>query len=77
MSDQDTMGGQGGRWLGPPCPKGVENEQRIIALETVSRDIKEELKEIKMLLAKRLPLWATALITLLSMVVAGFVGSLL
>lgn len=48
------------------CPKGIENEQRIIALERDMGEIKKDIREIKDKLLGR-PTWAvTIIITLLS-----------
>lgn len=59
------------------CPKGIELEQRVLAIEVSLREIKEDVSDIRHSLAHRLPLWATALISVLSMVIAGMIGSMI
>ena len=53
------------------CPKGVENEQRIVALERDVAELKVVIHEIRDDLLGRLPNWATVAITLLASLVVG------
>ena len=53
------------------CPKGVENEQRIITLERDVSELKTAIREIRDDLLGRLPNWATVAITLLTSLVVG------
>ncbi len=53
------------------CPKGVENEQRIVALERDVAELKVAIHEIRDDLLGRLPNWATVAITLLASLVVG------
>ena len=53
------------------CPKGVENEQRIVALERDIAELKAAIHEIRDDLLGRLPNWATVAITLLASLVVG------
>ena len=56
------------------CAKGVENEQRIIALENDARDVKDDIRCIKERLLNCPPIWATALITALTAIVAALLA---
>ena len=58
------------------CPKGVENEQRIVALERDAAELKAAIREIRDELLGRLPNWATLALTLLASIVVGLVVSL-
>jgi len=53
------------------CTKGVENEQRIVALERDVVELKAAIREIRDDLLGRLPNWATVAITLLASLVVG------
>ena len=53
------------------CTKGVENEQRIVALERDVVELKNAIHEIRDELLGRLPNWATVAITLLTALVVG------
>jgi len=53
------------------CTKGVENEQRIVALERDVGELKAAIREIREELLGRLPNWATVAITLLASLVVG------
>ena len=59
------------------CPKGVENEQRIVALERDASELKTAIHEIRDKLLGRLPNWATVVITLLTSLVVGMAVALL
>ncbi len=58
------------------CTKGVENEQRIVALERDAAELKAAIREIRDELLGRLPNWATLALTLLASIVVGLVVSL-
>jgi hypothetical protein len=53
------------------CPKGVENEQRIVALEHRIQELQLAVSEIRNDLLGRLPNWATVTISLLASLVVG------
>ena len=59
------------------CTKGVENEQRIVALERDVSELKTAIREIRDKLLGRLPIWATVAITLLTSLVVGLTVALL
>ena len=59
------------------CPKGVKNEQRIVALERDAAELKAAIHEIRDKLLGRLPNWATVVITLLTSLVVGLGVALL
>ncbi|MFO7897532.1 MAG: hypothetical protein R6V58_00555 [Planctomycetota bacterium] len=59
------------------CPKGVANEQRIVALERDMHEVKDAIGQIRDDLLSRLPNWATIVIALLSAIVAGLVTRVL
>ena len=59
------------------CTKGVENEQRIVALERDVAELKSAIHEIRDDLIGRLPNWATVAITLLTGLVVGLAVALL
>ena len=59
------------------CPKGVENEQRIVALERDVIELKAAIHEIRDELLGRLPNWATVAITVLTALVVGLAVALL
>ena len=59
------------------CPKGVENEQRIVALERDVGEVKTAIHDIRDKLLGRLPNWATVVITLLTSLVVGMAVALL
>jgi len=59
------------------CPKGVENEQRVVALERDVCELKTAIHEIRDKLLGRLPNWATVAITLLTSLVVGLTVALL
>ena len=59
------------------CTKGVENEQRIVALERDVGELKAAIREIREELLGRLPNWATVAITLLTSLVVGLTVALL
>jgi hypothetical protein len=59
------------------CTKGVENEQRIVALERDVVELKAAIHEIRDELLGRLPNWATVAITLLTALVVGLAVALL
>ena len=59
------------------CTKGVENEQRIVALERDVSELKAAIREIREELLGRLPNWATIAITLLTSLVVGLAVALL
>ena len=59
------------------CPKGVENAQRIVALERDVVELKAAIREMRDELLGRLPNWATIAITLLTSLVVGLGVALL
>ena len=59
------------------CTKGVENGQRIVALERDVAELKAAIHEIRDDLIGRLPNWATVAITLLTGLVVGLAVALL
>jgi len=55
------------------CPLGIRNQERIVALERDMSEVKSAITEMRDRLLGRLPNWATLLMTILGMAVAGLI----
>jgi len=59
------------------CPQGVENRERITALEDRIDKVEEAVIEIRDKLLGRLPVWATFALSALASLAVGLVVALL
>jgi len=58
---------------GEGCPVGVRNQERVVALERDMSEVKSAITEMRDRLLGRLPNWASLLLAMLCMTVAGLV----